>query len=220
MGHSSPCSRRTELASQALGRYRDTLLHSIFPPENEPRTAPPRNAEEFEQLLGWSNGFEGHLWTLAQAAVNLTHEEEAQQLEMRRAEETRVRRTRELIEIGENWRRAPRPIRPGPPPNLGVTVPERALKRQRIQPDGESGGIFVVGRTTEPWGATAYPTTTSLPGAGGNCPWGELGGELLGDAASAASASAGQYTGARLRDEGAFNASLAAEPWDETNAAG
>ena len=123
-----------QVTSEALARYRDTLLHSIFPPRNEPRTAPPRNSVEFAQPLEWSTGFEGHVWTLDQAAMNLAHEEEAQQ-EQRRAEgEQRVRRMNELIQLGEQWRMAPRPTLPGPPANLGVTVPERVVKRPRIQP--------------------------------------------------------------------------------------
>ena len=65
--------------------------------------------------------------------MNLAHEEEAQQ-EQRRAEEQRVRRMNELIQLGEQWRMAPRPTLPGPPANLGVTVPERVVKRPRIQP--------------------------------------------------------------------------------------
>ena len=47
-----------------LQLYRDMMLHSVYPPANEPRAAPPRSAAEHERLLHWAHSLEGDVLRL------------------------------------------------------------------------------------------------------------------------------------------------------------
>ena len=67
-----------------LQRYLDSVLHSIYPPQGEARTAPPRTSHEFARLIEWGARFEAEMWDLARQAVDMAHAEDHANLEARR----------------------------------------------------------------------------------------------------------------------------------------